>query len=110
MGPYVNNNNYFSLWKTLSSFIFFIIKIHFILDQKRSCNKPFDIGPQGGYATNFGAGINSGGRGVEGQVMKNIFKTLITRLVKSNKDLKLPENMVGLLLLMLLVYLYKYFS
>lgn len=78
-------------------------------DQKRSCNKPFDIGPQGGYATNFGAGINSGGRGVEGQVMKNIFKALITRLVKSNKDLKLPENMVGLLL-MLLVYLYKYFS
>lgn len=41
--------------------------------------------------------------------MKNIFKALITRLVKSNKDLKLPENMVGLLL-MLLVYLYKYFS
>ncbi|XP_046670285.1 uncharacterized protein LOC124360589 isoform X5 [Homalodisca vitripennis] len=63
------------------------------LNQKRSCSKSPDVGSQGGYATNFGAGLGGGGRGVEGQIMTNVFKALVTRLVKSNKDLKLPENM-----------------
>lgn len=65
------------------------------LDQKRSCSRSPDVGPQGGYATNFGAGLGGAGRGVEGQIMTNVFKALVTRLVKSSKDLKLPENMVS---------------
>lgn len=52
------------------------------------------MGAQGGYATNFGAGLTGGGRGVEGQIMMIVFKTLVTRLVKSNKELKISDNMV----------------
>ena len=67
-----------------------------VIDQKRSSSKSPDVAAQGGYATNFGAGMGggSGGRGVEGQIMANVFKTLVSRLVKFNKDLKTPENMV----------------
>lgn len=70
----------------------------FCIDQKRSCSKSPDVASQGGYATNFGAGLGggSGGRGVEGQIVANVFKTLVSRLVKTNKDLKNPENMVNI--------------
>lgn len=51
---------------------------------------------QGGYSTNFGAGLKGGGsRGVEGQIMTAIFKTLVSRLVKSLKELKTQENVVS---------------
>ncbi|KAL0270475.1 UNVERIFIED_CONTAM: hypothetical protein PYX00_007876 [Menopon gallinae] len=64
------------------------------LNQKRSSSKSPEIASQGGYATNFGAGLKGGGsRGVEGQIMASIFKTLVTRLVKSWKELKTQENM-----------------
>ena len=50
---------------------------------------------QGGYATNFGAGLGGGGtRGIEGQIVANVFKALVTRLAKSSKELKAQENMV----------------
>lgn len=42
-------------------------------------------------------GGGSGGRGVEGQIVANVFKTLVSRLVRFNKDLKTPENMVGVM-------------
>lgn len=42
-------------------------------------------------------GGGNGGRGVEGQIMANVFKTLVSRLVKFNKDLKTPENMVSII-------------
>nr|CAD7443506.1 unnamed protein product [Timema bartmani] len=65
------------------------------LNQKRSCSKSPDIVTQGGYATNFGAGLGGGGtRGIEGQIMASIFKTLVTRLAKSIKELKTQDNMV----------------
>jgi hypothetical protein len=67
----------------------------FIADQKRSCSKSPDIISQGGYATNFGAGLGGGGsRGIEGQIIANVFKTLVTRLVKSAKELRSQENLV----------------
>jgi hypothetical protein len=63
-------------------------------DQKRSCSKSPDVS-QGGYATNFGAGLGGGGtRGIEGQIMASVFKALVTRLVTSAKELKAQENMV----------------
>jgi len=66
-----------------------------ITDQKRSCSKSPDIISQGGYATNFGAGLGGGGsRGIEGQIIANVFKTLVTRLVKSAKELRSQENLV----------------
>jgi hypothetical protein len=67
----------------------------FTTDQKRSCSKSPDVISQGGYATNFGAGLGGGGsRGIEGQIIANVFKTLVTRLVKSAKELRSQENMV----------------
>nr|CAD7425389.1 unnamed protein product [Timema monikensis] len=67
------------------------------LNQKRSCSKSPDIVTQGGYATNFGAGLGGGGtRGIEGQIMASIFKTLVTRLAKSIKELKTQDNMQSL--------------
>ncbi|XP_021940294.1 protein unc-80 homolog isoform X4 [Zootermopsis nevadensis] len=64
------------------------------LNQKRSCSKSPDIISQGGYATNFGAGLGGGGsRGIEGQIMASVFKALVTRMAKSAKELKTQENM-----------------
>ncbi|KAE8737653.1 hypothetical protein FOCC_FOCC016879, partial [Frankliniella occidentalis] len=63
-----------------------------LTDQKRSCSKSPDVSSQGGYATNFGAGLSGGGRGVEGHIMSAVFKALVTRLVKSAKELKSTEN------------------
>ncbi|XP_069694360.1 protein unc-80 homolog isoform X2 [Periplaneta americana] len=64
------------------------------LNQKRSCSKSPDMASQGGYATNFGAGLGGGGsRGIEGQIMANVFKALVTRLARSTKELKAQENM-----------------
>lgn len=64
-------------------------------DQKRSCSKSPDVSSQGGYATNFGAGLSGGGRGVEGHIISAVFKALVTRLVKSAKELKSTENIVS---------------
>uniref|UniRef100_A0A8D8WIK8 Protein unc-80 homolog n=1 Tax=Cacopsylla melanoneura TaxID=428564 RepID=A0A8D8WIK8_9HEMI len=67
------------------------------LNQKRGCTKSPDTLSQGGYATNFGQSIggSSGGSrgGVEGQIFSSTFKALVTRLIKSAKELKTPENM-----------------
>lgn len=50
---------------------------------------------QGGYATNFGASLGgAGSRGIEGQLVACVFKALVSRFVKANKELKNPENMV----------------
>ncbi|KAK7065542.1 hypothetical protein SK128_001024 [Halocaridina rubra] len=49
---------------------------------------------QGGYATNFGASLGgAGSRGIEGQLVASVFKALVSRFVKSSKELKTPENM-----------------
>ncbi|XP_038122393.1 protein unc-80 homolog isoform X5 [Culex quinquefasciatus] len=44
---------------------------------------------QGGYASNFGSGLSGG---PESAVIAAVFKTLVTRLVDSLKDLKSQEN------------------
>ncbi|XP_035727921.1 protein unc-80 homolog isoform X2 [Vespa mandarinia] len=103
------------------------------LNQKRGSNKSPDAASQGGYATNFGAGMmggtvcsnvgttattashtigtttttgstniasvnasygtgSHGVRGIEGQIMNCVFKTLVTRFVNSTKELKSQEN------------------
>lgn len=106
-------------------------------DQKRSSSKSPDVVSQGGYATNFGAGLigtGSGGpcgvggsvnfatasvsatasalasataasatasyggiaygvRNIESQIMGCVFKSLVSRFVKSFKELKSQENM-----------------
>ncbi|KAK6643812.1 hypothetical protein RUM43_000075 [Polyplax serrata] len=63
------------------------------LNQKRSSSKSPEIASQGGYATNFGAGLKGrGSRGVEGQIISSVFKALVSRLVKSLKELKTQEN------------------
>ncbi|MPD04788.1 Protein unc-80 [Portunus trituberculatus] len=63
--------------------------------QKRSgSNKGVD-NQQGGYATNFGASLGgAGSRGIEGQLVACVFKALVSRFVKANRELKNPENMV----------------
>jgi hypothetical protein len=76
-------------------------------DQKRSCSKSPDIISQGGYATNFGAGLGGGGsRGIEGQIMASVFKALVTRMVKSAKELKTQENMVKIIIYFCVFLLY----
>lgn len=66
-------------------------------DQKRGSSKSPDNVSQSGYATNFGAGLGgSGVRGVEGQVVSHIFKALVTRFVKSMKEIKSSENLVSI--------------
>ncbi|XP_042889771.1 protein unc-80 homolog isoform X4 [Penaeus japonicus] len=64
------------------------------MSQKRSgSGKPVD-NQQGGYATNFGASLGgAGSRGIEGQLVASVFKALVSRFVKSSKELKNPENM-----------------
>lgn len=70
--------------------------IDIITDQKRSSSKSPEMATQGGYSTNFGAGLKGGGsRGVEGQIMTSIFKTIVTRLGRSLKELKTQENVVS---------------
>lgn len=53
---------------------------------------------QGGYSTNFGAGISNikSGRGIEDQILMVTFKSLISRLTATPKEIKAPENMVKL--------------
>lgn len=72
--------------------LFFFI----ILDQKRNVKSP-DGAAQGGYLTNFGAGMNNicGGRGVEGQILMLTFKTFVSRLTSTPREIKAPENMVN---------------
>lgn len=66
-------------------------------DQKRGSSKSPDTVSQGGYATNFGAGVGGGGiRGVEGQIMSHTFKPLVTRFVNSTKEIRAPENLVSI--------------
>lgn len=92
------------------------------VDQKRGSSKSPEIGSQGGYATNFGANLMGGGggsssatpgagavvaagaagasygsaghtaRGIEGPIFNYVFKALVTRFVKSMKELKSQEN------------------
>ncbi|XP_050101355.1 protein unc-80 homolog isoform X2 [Anopheles aquasalis] len=47
-------------------------------------------GGQGGYATNFGSGLTGG---TESPLIAAVFKTLATRLVRSLKELKSPDNL-----------------
>ncbi|XP_065170367.1 protein unc-80 homolog isoform X8 [Atheta coriaria] len=74
------------------------------LNQKRGSSKsPSDIPlqppPPSSTTTTtthstLGVGLGGGGiRGVEGQIMSNIFKPLVTRFVSSAKELKAPENL-----------------
>lgn len=43
-----------------------------------------------GYATNFGSGLTGN---AESQVIAAIFKSIVTRFVDAQKELKAPENM-----------------
>ncbi|KAF5273419.1 hypothetical protein FQA39_LY07436 [Lamprigera yunnana] len=64
------------------------------LNQKRGSSKSPDNVSQSGYSTNFGAGLGGGGiRGVEGQIVSHVFKSLVTRFVKSSKEMKVAENL-----------------
>jgi hypothetical protein len=54
--------------------------------------------PNSGFATNFGHSIGGVGyRGVEGVLVANILKPLITRCVDSTKELYSHENIVSTL-------------
>lgn len=66
-----------------------------LTDQKRNLKSP-DNTAQAGYATNFGSGANSSksNRSVESYIVGLTFKTLITRLTATPKEIKAPENMV----------------
>ncbi|XP_065199931.1 protein unc-80 homolog isoform X3 [Planococcus citri] len=63
-------------------------------NQKRTIKSP-DGSFQGGYSTNFGAGLNNiyGGRGIEGQILMATFKIFVSRLTATPKEIKAPENM-----------------
>lgn len=61
---------------------------------------------QGGYPTNFGAGVGGGGiRGVEGQIMSHVLKPMVTRFVNSIKEIRSAENLVSKRVVCLLVAL-----
>ncbi|XP_018896454.1 protein unc-80 homolog isoform X1 [Bemisia tabaci] len=63
------------------------------LHQKRTWCKSPDMATQGIYATNFNANVgNARNKGLEGQIIACVFKTLVTRLMKSSKEMKLPEH------------------
>lgn len=66
-------------------------------DQKRGSSKSPDTVSQGGHSTNFDAGVggSSNIRGIEGQIISSVFKTLVTKLVNC-KELKNPDNMVSI--------------
>lgn len=68
-----------------------------ISDQKRNIRSP-DGTTQGSYSINFGAGINNikTGRGIESQILMATFRTLVSRLTATPKEIKAPENMVNL--------------
>lgn len=64
--------------------------------QKRTGSGKTVDNQQGGYATNFGSSLGgAGSRGIEGQLVASVFKALVSRFVKSSKELKNPENMVN---------------
>ncbi|XP_063871430.1 protein unc-80 homolog isoform X10 [Scylla paramamosain] len=64
------------------------------MSQKRSGSSKGVDNQQGGYATNFGASLGgAGSRGIEGQLVACVFKALVSRFVKANRELKNPENM-----------------
>ncbi|XP_042207937.1 protein unc-80 homolog isoform X3 [Homarus americanus] len=64
------------------------------ISQKRTGSGKGVDNQQGGYATNFGASLGgAGSRGIEGQLVASVFKALVSRFVKSSKELKNPENM-----------------
>jgi hypothetical protein len=89
----MKNLSYLQHYKHFPSIRIWLLENVFT-DQKRSCSKSPDIVSQGGYATSFAAGIGGGTHGIEGQIMASVFKALVTRLVKSSKELKAQENMV----------------
>lgn len=65
-------------------------------DQKRGSSKSPDNVSQSGYPTNFGTGLGGGAaRGIEGQVVSAIFKALVTRFVRSAKEVKASEAVVS---------------
>lgn len=65
-------------------------------DQKRGSSKSPDNVSQSGYPTNFGTGLGGGAvRGVEGQVVSAIFKALVSRFVRSSKEVKSSEAVVS---------------
>ncbi|XP_071534011.1 protein unc-80 homolog isoform X8 [Panulirus ornatus] len=64
------------------------------MSQKRTGSGKGVDNQQGGYATNFGASLGgAGSRGIEGQLVASVFKALVSRFVKSSKELKSLENM-----------------
>uniref|UniRef100_T1IVG6 Uncharacterized protein n=1 Tax=Strigamia maritima TaxID=126957 RepID=T1IVG6_STRMM len=64
------------------------------LGHKKPGTRVPETSSQSSYATNFGAGPGGiGAKGIEGQVMACIFKSLINRMVKGLKELRSPENM-----------------
>nr|XP_027221615.1 protein unc-80 homolog [Penaeus vannamei] len=64
------------------------------MSQKRTGSGKTVDNQQGGYATNFGSSLGgAGSRGIEGQLVASVFKALVSRFVKSSKELKNPENM-----------------
>lgn len=65
-------------------------------DQKRGSSRSPDVVSQGGNVPIYGTGLGGGGiRGVEGQIISNVFKNLITRFVECSKEIKSPENLVS---------------
>ncbi|KAI1307248.1 Protein unc-80 -like protein [Halotydeus destructor] len=68
------------------------------MTQKRQFSSASPTGsanePKTGYATNFGAGFGKlGAKGIEGVIINHIFKPLVSRCVKMQKELKLQENL-----------------
>lgn len=71
--------------------------LYLLPGQKRSGTNKVVDNQQGGYATNFGASLGgAGSRGIEGQLVACVFKALVSRFVKSSKELRNPENMVSI--------------
>ena len=71
-------------------------------NKRQGTSRPLVDPQQGGYATNFGASLGgAGSRGIEGPIIACIFKSLVTRLVDSYKELKNPDNTVISIFLLL---------
>ncbi|KAG8225921.1 hypothetical protein J437_LFUL005957 [Ladona fulva] len=94
----VNRNSLSEVMEFFHSYVGFCVDPSSLLsplNQKRGFNKsPDTVSGSGGYSTNFGASLGSGGggRGIEGHIIADVFKNLVSRMTKCNKELKLQEN------------------
>lgn len=77
-------------------YIVFIHNNFYLLAQKRAGSSGSQENFRHSYANNFGAGFGKSGlKDAEGLVVSSSFKSVVSRLVLTRKELKSQENLVS---------------